>query len=249
MKRQVLFICGCPRSGTTALWSLLASHNQVAIGVERYVKRVLVNYSLTPEEFKKDRFFNLVDGDTHWKSLTEGKSERTRNFSELIHRFDQCKVVGDKMPKLYKFYQEILATFPNCKILFIYRNPFDVVQSYKRRMLDSNDRWENTIQDGIEDWNESLEVTNNRSDDDRIILVNYEKLFYGDDSVQGLFDHIGLKVDEKVKTKLQNLRKIAAKKDQTRDIILTSLDKLNIASQADTNTYAQLVESNRNVFY
>jgi hypothetical protein len=33
MAQQYLFICGCPRSGTTALVRLLNSHNSLAIDI------------------------------------------------------------------------------------------------------------------------------------------------------------------------------------------------------------------------
>ena len=36
MPEQYLFVTGCPRSGTTALVELLASHYAIVIGMERY---------------------------------------------------------------------------------------------------------------------------------------------------------------------------------------------------------------------
>lgn len=60
---QTLFICGCPRSGTTAMWEMLAQHPQILLGMERYFRR------FTPAKFKSTlfgirRFFTFLTGDT-----------------------------------------------------------------------------------------------------------------------------------------------------------------------------------------
>lgn len=243
--KKYVFACGCPRSGTTALWSLLASHSSIAIGVERYVKKAIFKTTLDKSLFTKERFFDYHVGDTHYPDLTSGAPGKY--YQKLESYYDSCTHFGDKIPKLYPFIGDLISEFDDVKILFIYRNVFDVVQSYKKRFLNSEDRWNVKIDDGILDWNKSLEAAKEYLDNKKLVLVNYESLFYQSDKPDLLFEVLNLESNNETKRKFENLKIIALKNDERRESILTSLDKKRILKHANFSLYQELLNSSSNV--
>ena len=69
MTRSFLFVCGFPRSGTTALWRLLNSDKRLALGVERFGTKFSSREFLTPELFETERFFDAQSVDTFYSDL------------------------------------------------------------------------------------------------------------------------------------------------------------------------------------
>ncbi|NEP86465.1 MAG: sulfotransferase [Okeania sp. SIO2C2] len=64
---KYLFVCGCARSGTTAITKLLNAHPLIAIGVERYkhyAKQDLI-HKLSPALFKLSVFFDIREEQTN----------------------------------------------------------------------------------------------------------------------------------------------------------------------------------------
>lgn len=58
-----VFICGCPRSGTSAMTQLLSAHSQIVIGIERF--KYINKNLLRPEMFRKDYFFRSIPSETN----------------------------------------------------------------------------------------------------------------------------------------------------------------------------------------
>lgn len=149
---SLLFLCGCPRSGTTAFWRLLVGDSRIRMGVERYGNRFYTREFLNPEMFEKDRFFSLQEGDTFYPDLVEFNPYYERAKSG----YEDATYFGDKIPKLYEYFDRMKETFPGCKLVFIFRNIFDVAASYKARQLDENDNWSMGVSDAISDWNNAF---------------------------------------------------------------------------------------------
>jgi hypothetical protein len=53
--RNLLFVCGTPRSGTTAMQALLAGDDRIALGMERYGSYLGADFN--EGLFTKERFF------------------------------------------------------------------------------------------------------------------------------------------------------------------------------------------------
>ena len=51
MQKKFLFVCGCPRSGTSYFHSLLAPHPAIALGLERFNLRMF-DRRLTPADVR-----------------------------------------------------------------------------------------------------------------------------------------------------------------------------------------------------
>lgn len=172
-KTHFLFVCGVPRSGTTALAALLNSHPDIFLGIERY--KNLGNDQFGPDLFTADRYFDARLGDTN-NVVSIDAAARVK--------FAQALWVGDKVPRYYARYGTLLNAFPDSRILYIVRNLHDVAESWNKRARNPRDRWpaQNDYLRAVEEWNLSLQRTIRiiAKFPKRITVVNYDELFSGD---------------------------------------------------------------------
>lgn len=196
---RFVFICGCPRSGTTTTANLVRSHDLIAMGRERYQNLFQRTKSVPPELFQKDRFCHrLMEGDTHHETLGE-------YYEQLSMRFETCTHIGDKLPRLFLAYNYVAATYPECKILFLVRNIFDVACSFERRRRYSIETpgasWPATqgYRNAVEDWNNSMSMTLRWRSLLNIKVVDFERLYVDDGLRFEILDFLGLADHPKVK--------------------------------------------------
>jgi hypothetical protein len=153
-----IFICGPSRSGTTVVLSLLDAHPDVAVAPEthyfddlrvRLAKRV--GGSLSPEERRscEDYFLALShreygqegDPERGWLKREELAAEAARIGADPDAYFEAyCRLVarragkarwGEKTPRHVFRIDEILARFPDAKVMYMLRDPRAVVASYR----------------------------------------------------------------------------------------------------------------------
>ena len=170
-------------------------------------------------------------------------------YDELAEKYDSCMWVGDKRPDLYLSYQQLHSAFPSAVVLFIFRNIFDVAQSYKVRALDAEDDWPETkgVMSAILDWNDSLNMTLAAQQNMAIHTIQYERLFGGEDlNISPIFEPLGLSNVTRPQNFFDNRLKLRAKVLETeRGAILTSDEKREIAFHADFSAYRQLIKEGR----
>ena len=242
--RPYLFVCGCPRSGTTALTRLLSAHEDIALGIERFGHLVSAKrFKLSPKHFEKDRFFHVKRGDTFYQSLKEVAGGNY--YNELAEKYDSCMWVGDKRPDLYMSYSQLQSAFPNAVVLFIFRNIFDVAQSYKARALNAEDDWPEGkgVMSAISDWNDSLNMTLAAQQTMTIHCIQYERLFAGEDlDIAPIFKPLGISNVKRPQSFFDNRLKLRAQVlEAERGAILTSDEKRDIATHADFAAYRDLM--------
>ncbi len=120
-----VFLVGFPRSGTTLLEQILASHGDVVSMEERDCLIDAEREFLTPDGL--DRLANMQDGDfavareAYWRRVEEAGV------------VPSAPVFVDKMPLNTVLLCLIAKLFPQAKILFALRDPRDVVLSCFRR--------------------------------------------------------------------------------------------------------------------
>lgn len=173
-----LFICGANRSGTTALARLLNANPGVVVGIERYRKRLM---QLTDGDhrslFSKQRFFTYMADDTN-VDFNAAYPEETESARR---KFDTALYIGDKVPQLYRRLQHIEAAFPDCRVLYIVRDPVHVAMSWQRRAEAQNDPWpqRNGYQQAVVEWNESIRFAMKATKHlgNRLTYLSYERLF------------------------------------------------------------------------
>lgn len=203
--KQHTFICGGARSGTSAMADLLRAHPQIAMGRERYAFLLRDGHPYEPHLFEKDRFcLDHRPDDSHHRLVQP-------YYAELHARFDQCTMVGDKLPNLWEGYDRVLQYFPNCKVIYMLRNVFHVAQSFQGRCDQAmkqnlnpnlpNNPWPESRdwKRGVEEWNLSLEETLKHPRSRDFHVFPYEHLFSQDELLDDLFYYLDLPVDLAVK--------------------------------------------------
>lgn len=224
-------MCGCPRSGTTALWRILVGDSRIRMGVERYAKLFHKTDPLDQEVFSAERFFDLRAGDTFYSNLDDFDAY----YAKARAGYDEAIYFGDKIPKLYEYFDKVQRDFPGCKMIFIFRNIFDVAASYKVRQLNIHDTWYMDVSAAIIDWNRSFKKAEAYKGE--IHLVDYEQFFVRGEGLQKLYDFLELDVTEEA---LETCRKLLAQSSQLeeqRTRSLTALEIKEICETADFDAY------------
>jgi hypothetical protein len=122
-----IFIVGLPRSGSTLIEQILASHSQVE-GTHELSDLGMAVRGL-PKQGKRLRFpENLAGLKPHlWSSLGEGYLQRTQKYREGAPRFI------DKNPNNFNYIGLLHLILPNAKIINARRHPMDsCLGSYKQ---------------------------------------------------------------------------------------------------------------------
>jgi hypothetical protein len=125
------FLIGFPRSGTTLLNQILASHSRIVCLEERLYFSNAVTTAVT--SFKIDNY----------DALTEPEIARVRAAywtavrAETGERLD--RLVVDKMPLNIVVLPMIKRIFPDAKIIFALRDPRDVILSCYQQSFSMND--------------------------------------------------------------------------------------------------------------
>jgi hypothetical protein len=240
--KRYLFVCGCPRSGTTALWNLLTAAPDVVLGLERYGTRVSSAADwLAPELFQHERFFEWRAGDTFYDDL-EAFHPYYRTARTQWH---EAAIVGDKLPKLYARFQQLAEVFPSAKVVFLIRNIFDVAASYKKRAEDVTDatwRRNQGVRAAIVDWTQSIAAYQAASPRLDILPIAYEQLLVEGRGLQALCDWAGLAGRESVVARHRHLLARSHALDRDRHRSLTALETHDICMRAPFGGFRNIVE-------
>lgn len=186
MSEKFLFICGCPRSGTTALTHMFNWHPKVLLGIERYAALFRRNSkAMNKDLFSAQRFSDVRKGDCGYSSL-EQMREYSIHYGRRIDLNDisTAQIVGDKITQLYEdfdVFEENGWAGESITIVQIIRNVFDVARSYEARNTDPDDKWRFNYVDGVKEWAHAIErglhAAESNASKTRFLMVNYENLF------------------------------------------------------------------------
>jgi hypothetical protein len=214
-----LFICGCPRSGTTFLATLLNAHPAVAVGIERYGNRFFTE-PLLPALFEEERFFDLQPGDTFYDDLSF-----SRVYADKRDGFARARLVGDKIPLLFRYLDRLHASFPEAKVVFCLRNLLDVAASYQARADNDADlTWhrDKGALAALEDWNEALMAYHRHRRRMNIHLFDYDRFAAdGEAQMQELASWAGLNwlpvLERRTRRMGERARELAAARTRSLD--------------------------------
>lgn len=144
--KDIIFIVGVGRSGTTLLQNMLNSHPQVAFIPEiNYTRRFLLNRNLDKRYSKnKENFINFIKTDK-WLKRLDTKIIEQIDFNNIDHsnfsvdfykkiltincNLHNKKIAGDKDPRSIEYVKEISKLLPNIHWIHIIRDPRDVLLS------------------------------------------------------------------------------------------------------------------------
>lgn len=147
------FITGLARTGTSALCDLLSSSEQALILNERYAK---IRDEVSVDHFKKDALSEEIK-DKDWTKI---------------------QVIGDK-GTYYKVLDHLEQEFSDFKLIYCYRNPICAASSFAVKAIASK-RWEVKIEGITNVINNSIQAVLDWGQSGRVIVVEYEKLWCGD---------------------------------------------------------------------
>jgi tetratricopeptide (TPR) repeat protein len=121
-----VFIIGMPRSGTTLVEQILASHSKVFGAGELNDMKFVAAHAGQMSRFKL-QYPNCIPGlmKSDYKKLAESYLDRV----QAIAKDDSVTRIIDKHPLNFQFVGLIFNLFPNAKIIHTVRNPLDTCLS------------------------------------------------------------------------------------------------------------------------
>lgn len=187
MKR--VFLVGAPRSGTTILQSLLASHPKITSFPEtkffHYLWADRLKSKLPDrlhrwlhQEINRPDLYN--ESEIYSRQLT---SDRIKWFVGILDRLaieEGNQIWLEKTPEHSYFIKDILNYLPDAKFIHLVRNPLDVIASMRQatQTPGSNILWggEWTLDFCIERWKSAALISYCLRDSPQHLVVSYEDL-------------------------------------------------------------------------
>ena len=237
MHKKFLFVCGCPRSGTSYFQSILAWHPAIALGMERFNLRLFAG-KLLPSDFERERFFRMEAGDTWYDDLSHFPWSQRRAEAH----YDTAEYVGDKVPRAYEFFDHLIPHFPGVRFICLVRNVFDVAASYEARQRHRapwNPDW--GPRKAVEHWNASLKAILAYSDVAPILPVVYEDLVASEATVDSVAAFLGID-PEPLRTGWRNKRLQNRPEPGAGVSRLTAEDVAFIGAAADRDALARVFQ-------
>lgn len=188
---KIILVMGSPRSGTTFMNLLLNSHPNISITNE--VNLVKATETIKSLLFRNRNTFDRIKSPRETWEIKDiyssiPKEENTlfsmlRVYCTSIKKNDNIILFGDKLPLYYKYNLNLFAQNLQADLLIIYltRNPLDVVSSMLRRAKNASkglDTWKGpsteieAMNEWIEAWNERIKIK--ASGTNKILDINYD---------------------------------------------------------------------------
>ena len=205
--KQIIFVVGMPRSGTSLVEQILSSHKDVYGAGE-----LPFMGSLAEKLFFKNDFeliykeFSEIDH----SNLDQIKKKYFNNLS--IYNFNE-KCVVDKAPLNFKWIGLILKIMPNSKIIHCRRDPMDVCWSnyknfFSSKKLNFTNKFENLAKyysfyiDLMDFWSKQFK--------DKIYHLDYEKIVNNsEDEIKKIINYCGIDWDENCLTFYKNKKSVS----------------------------------------
>ena len=129
--KKIIFIVGLPRSGTSLVHQILASHENMKGLGESKILNGFFNHKILDKNFIKKL-------DQNDKINTELLSEISTILGSLYEKNSEKKIVIDKSPFNFFWIGFIKLIFPNAKIIHISRNIEDTCLSIYKSLFGTN---------------------------------------------------------------------------------------------------------------
>jgi tetratricopeptide (TPR) repeat protein len=192
---QPLFIVGMPRSGTTLIEQILASHSKVHGAGELVTLNELASpivWSFTVQETSQNR---------RGISQEEIKAVRNTYLKSLAALKVPEKVITDKMPLNFRWVGFILSAFPEAKIVHVNRNSVATCWSiYKQLFRSDGNEYAYDMDDLIEYYKLYIDLMSfwREKFPNRIYDLCYESLTENqEEETRELLEFCGLEWEEK----------------------------------------------------
>lgn len=221
--KRFICIAGCPRSGTTALATIIGWADSCFIGQERF--NLLFNRTpdrFVPDLFTPDRIRDFQPFDCGYRQFSELPVYSSPSANPgMLEGLDKAEVFGDKLISLHRnfgIFDTAAWRKEDVTVVYIIRDAVEVAASYQKRFENSNDAWSEDYAAGIATWSSSIiklhSYLNSRPAEGSVkyILIEYSSLFQNDPSsflkrCENLFEVIGLNFGEGQRQGLEKLHR------------------------------------------
>ena len=209
-KERLVFLIGFPRSGTTLLDTILRSHQQIDVLEEKPLIYSVERIIKTKFKLTLNKIYYLKKEDLDYLR---------KHYLSEIHKYKdpykKANVFVDKYPFQTVCLPLINLLFPEAKIIFAHRNPFDTVLSCFQQTFEPNNAMANftTLKSSAQIYDLTMQMwvlykKNLKLD---FVMSKYETLIDNfDDHINKILDFLDLDWDENIK----NYRKTALKREK-----------------------------------
>lgn len=206
-KNPVIFVTGMPRSGTTLVEQIIASHSRVTGAGELALLQTACQKLI----------MGTVDGPNHaWRLQDFPISELSsvgRNFlQEISVRFPHADIISDKSISTYMYVGLVKLILPEARIIVVRRDPRDTLLSiYKNRFPEGTHRYAYDLRDLAEYYATFVDMAKfwRQETPDWFTEIQYEKLVESpEDQSRRLISACGLEWEDDCLNFHQNKRKI-----------------------------------------
>ena len=210
---QPIFITGAPRSGTTLLERMLASHSAVAAGGELPFIADLREFSeqLVPGQRFPHNLHGLRAGDRRWLATLFRDAYLARR-AERMQLPDGVRFVTDKMPFNEVYLPLIRMAFPASPVIHLARNRLDTAVSILFNKLNHGFHCGYRMEDTLHhlDAVRSLVAHYRQQFEARLLEIEYEQLVSdGEAHIRRALEYIGLEFEPGCLTFWESRRYVA----------------------------------------
>ncbi len=184
--KGAIFVLSAPRSGSTLIEQILTTASSVTPTSEHMILRSasLALGNMEPQEMAATNDYKQND----WNKIAQAY------FDGLRKRFGASKNYTDKTLINYYYAGLIRILFPAAKVIWLRRNPRDVVWSCFRSRINAN-QWAENLDTACGFIKAHHEACAYWADlfGDNLITVDFESLVSdGDNTSARIFDHVGI---------------------------------------------------------
>lgn len=206
MSREPIFLLSLPRSGSTLLQRVLATHDEISTAPEPWIllpqiyalreRGAFAEYGQVPASRAIREFAQrLPNGEDDY--FEELRAFVTRLYTKASR--GEGSYFLDKTPRYYFIVDDLFRLFPDAKFVFLWRNPLavvaSIVQTWGRGRWDL-ERWRHDLFDGVSALTAGYERYAGRAH-----ALRFEDLVSNPDASLGpVFDYLGLPYDPAVVT-------------------------------------------------
>jgi tetratricopeptide (TPR) repeat protein len=133
--KNIIFILGLPRSGTSLIEQIISSHSKVyGAGELDFLEKLMRFNFIENDKFKIP--------DLKESSIIDLTNKISSKYHELLNNFDINElIITDKAPLNFRWIGFIKMLFPGAKIIHCVRDPKDNCMSLYKNIFDENQNW------------------------------------------------------------------------------------------------------------
>ena len=221
MNQKLIFLFSLPRSGSTLLQRILASHSKICTRSEPWL---LLPYFYTLKksgiytEYSHKICFNAIQDFIAQlpKQSTDYYQELAKFATSLYRKCMKSYEIYflEKTPRYYLIIPQIARAFPDSKFIFLFRNPLQILSSMIETWSDKRLRLEEVYLDLFE--GPKLLAEGYEFIKDKSISLNYEELLADPNKkIKDILTYLDLKYEKSIIDNFHELKLIGRMGDST----------------------------------